>query len=179
MPADTPAITLRPVTADDLAMIEEWIGRPHWQEWWGDPTEETAGIRAMVEGRDTTRPFIFEVDGKSAGYTQYWFADEQKSDEKLGDHRWLASLPRGSVGIDISIAEASALSKGLGSAIVGAMARRLWHEGHRHITIDPHTGNSRAIRAYEKAGFRVIEELHGKTGDVLLMRFDPASLKDD
>lgn len=178
MKAEAPAITLRPLTADDLPMLEEWIGRPHWQEWWGDPAEEIAHIRNKVEGRDTTRPFIFEVDGSPAGYIQYWFADDQKTAEALAKHPWLAAFPAGSVGIDLSIAEAKSLSKGLGSATVRAMADRLWAEGHRHITIDPHAENHRAIRAYEKAGFRPIPELIGKTDDYLIMLFHPDAAED-
>lgn len=178
MKADRPNISFRPVIADDLAMLEEWIGRPHWQQWWGEPAEEIAKIVGKVEGRDTTRPFIFEVDGKSVGYVQYWFADEQKTEEALASHPWLALLPAGSVGIDISIAEAGSLSKGVGSATVRAMANRLWAEGHRHITIDPHKENHRAIRAYEKAGFRPIEQLAGKTDEFLIMLFHPDPTED-
>ena len=42
------------------------------------------------------------------------------------------------------------------------------------LVIDPEPGNLRAIRAYEKAGFRPVPHLLGRTGDgVLIMQFDP------
>lgn len=176
MKAERPAITIRPMTADDLPMLAEWIARPHWQEWWSDPTEEIAHIRGKIEGRDTTRPFIFEVNEEPAGYIQYWFAEDQKTAQELAEHPWLASFPTGSVGIDISIADSRSLSKGLGSATVRVMAESLWAKGHRHITIDPHAENHRAIRAYEKAGFRPIDSLSGQTGDYLIMRYDPENI---
>ena len=46
-------------------------------------------------------------------------------------------------------------------------------EGHETIIIDPDPANTRAVRAYEKAGFRPIPALEGRTGeDVLVMQHD-------
>ena len=174
MQADAPDIRLRPATADDLPMLEGWIGRPHWQQWWGPPETEVARIRAMVEGRDSTRPFIFEIDGAPAGYAQCWFVADERDEDRLRAYPWLALLPDDGVGLDISIGDEAHLSRGIGSTVIGMLARRLWAQGRRAIHIDPHAGNARAIRAYEKAGFRVIEALRGRTGDMVLMRFHPS-----
>lgn len=176
MKPDAPEIAIRPMTMDDLPMLTDWIARPHWQEWWGDVDEEVGYLRDMLEGRDTARPFVFEIGGEPAGYTQYWFADDEQTDERLAEHPWLALLPKGTVGIDIGIAEAGELSRGLGSSVVRMMAETLWQDGHREIIIDPDPDNKRAVRAYEKAGFRVVQELVGKTQDFLIMRFDPDNL---
>ena len=46
--------------------------QPHWQEWWGDVETEIRYIDDMIQGRDTTRPFIFQFDGKDLGYIQVW-----------------------------------------------------------------------------------------------------------
>ena len=46
-------------------------------------------------------------------------------------------------------------------------------EGYETIIIDPDPENGRAVRAYQKAGFRPIPELEGKTPGVLLMKHDP------
>lgn len=178
MPTDTDQIAkpvLRPLTEADLSMAAEWIGRPHWQEWWDDPDEAIARIRDKIEGRDTTRPFIFEIDGRPVGYVQYWFVADQRTSEHLTDYPWLALLPDDTVGVDISIGDEADLSKGIGSTVVRMMAQMLWEDGHREIIIDPDAGNARAVRAYEKAGFRPIEALHGKSGDFLIMRFDPSN----
>ena len=48
--------------------------------------------------------------------------------------------------------------------------------GFSQIIIDPDPNNIRAVRAYEKAGFRPIAELAGKTGDSLIMRHVASSV---
>ena len=176
MPADTAEITtpvLRPATEADLPMLAEWIARPHVQEWWGDAERQVAGIRAKLDGRDTTRPFVFETGAKPAGYAQYSFFDDHKTPGQLAETPWLNLLPEGAVGIDLFVAEAGSLSRGIGSTVVRMMAQMLWRQGHRSILIDPDVKNARAVRAYEKAGFRPIDALRDKTDNYLIMRFDP------
>ena len=47
--------------------------------------------------------------------------------------------------------------RGLGTEALRRVVRELIGErGHHRITIDPATGNTAAIRAYEKAGFRPV-----------------------
>ena len=65
-------ITFRPVTLSDLPLVADWMAGAHWVEWWGAPETELADLRAMIEGRDTTRPFLFCLDGAPLGYIQVW-----------------------------------------------------------------------------------------------------------
>lgn len=165
-----PAIAFRPVTARDLPMLAAWLRAPHWREWWGDPDGELGHIRAMVEGRDTTRPFIIEVDGAPVGYIQRWSIRDARVEPWLTEAPWLTRLPDDAVGVDLSLADCARLGQGLGSAALAAFVARLRAEGRRSIVIDPDPGNRRAVRAYEKAGFRPIPSLLGRTGDSLLMQ---------
>ena len=48
------------------------------------------------------------------------------------------------------------LDRGHGTAFVRAHVERLWREGAPAVGTDPHPDNGRAIRAYEKAGFRTV-----------------------
>jgi aminoglycoside 6'-N-acetyltransferase len=155
----------------DLPMVRRWLERPHVREWWGEPETELGCMRDMIEGRDTTRPFIFSVGGEPAGYIQYWFIGHHQNADWIADHPWLAELPSDAVGVDLSISEPGLLSRGVGSAVLRAFAERLAAEGHRTIIIDPDPANRRAVRAYEKAGFRPIPRLYGQTGDVLIMQY--------
>ena len=165
-------IGFRPVTAADLPMLADWIARPHWQACWDEPGEEVAHIRNMVEGRDTTRPFIFGEGGEDLGYIQVWRIADQRVEPWLTVAPWLRDLPDDAVGVDLSIADASRLGQGLGPRALGAFVAMLRAEGHRCIVIDPDPANLRAARAYTKAGFRRIPDLLGRTGDSLLMRHD-------
>jgi RimJ/RimL family protein N-acetyltransferase len=164
-------IEFRPVRSDDLAMLGEWMTRPHWQEWWGDASEEIGFVRDMVEGRDTTRPYLFLIGGEPAGYVQAWFIGDHQNEQWIAGNPWLAELPSDTVGVDISIADPQLLGRGVGTAVVSAFTRMLLAEGHTNIIIDPDSANRRAVRAYEKAGFRPIESLLGRSGDSLIMQF--------
>ena len=173
---DLPPIAFRPVTADDYALLERWMLAPHWRQWWGEPETELQYIRDMVEGRDTTRPFIFESifesGAKPVGYIQYWFVGHHQNEQWLGENLWLRELPEDAIGIDLSIGDEADLSKGLGSAVLGRFAADLHAKGFRNIIIDPDPQNHRAVRAYRKAGFLPIPHLQHRTGDVLLMQYE-------
>lgn len=169
-------IAFFPVAPHHYPLLRKWLHEPHMREWWGDPEEELGFILDMVEGRDTTRPFLILLDGEPVGYIQYWFIGHHQNEEWTRDNPWLLELPPETIGIDLSIGDVSLLSQGIGSAALRLFARNLHDEGHRTIVIDPDPANLRAVRAYEKAGFRPVPHLAGHTGEgVLIMQFDPAS----
>ena len=78
---------------DDQDKAPAADGAPHLREWWGDPQTELGHIRDMVEGRDTTRPYIFHVDGEPLGYIQVWYIGHHQNEPWIRDHPWLAALP--------------------------------------------------------------------------------------
>jgi RimJ/RimL family protein N-acetyltransferase len=168
-----PQYQFRPMSAEDLPLMRSWLTRPHVAQWWGDPDTELGYIRDMIEGRDTTRPFIFSVDGEPMGYIQYWFIGDHQNATWIADHPWLAELPSDAVGVDLSIGEPGSLSQGIGSAVLRAFTERLLAQGYRTVVIDPDPQNGRAVRAYERAGYRAIPRLLGRTGDTLIMQYQP------
>ena len=168
-----------PMTADDLPLMRRWLEEPHVAQWWGEPDTELGYIRDMIEGRDTTRPFIFSVDGKPTGYIQFWFVGDHQNETWIADHPWLAELPSETVGVDLSIGEADKLGQGIGSGVLQEFTEHLLLEGHGPIIIDPDPSNVRAVRAYEKAGFRPIPRLLGRTGDTLIMQYEPIGIGTD
>ena len=140
-------IAFRPVAADDLPMLADWLARPHWQEWWGDPETELGYIRDMIEGRDAScRPYIFSMDGEPAGYIQVWEIGLHQTPEWAADHPWLMELPSDAVGVDLSLASEANLSRGTGSAVLRRFVGTLLAEGRRTIVIDPDPANGRARR---------------------------------
>ncbi|WP_244530540.1 GNAT family N-acetyltransferase [Salaquimonas pukyongi] len=143
----------------------------HWREWWGDPDIELQYIRDMVEGRDSTRPYIFSVDGTDTGYIQYWFIGDSQCEPWKTQEPWVMSLEANTIGIDLSIGSERDLSKGIGSLVLSTFAEQLVQQGHTRIIIDPDPGNRRAIRAYEKAGFEPIPGLADSFPSVHLMEY--------
>ncbi|QKC80644.1 GNAT family N-acetyltransferase [Mesorhizobium sp. NZP2077] len=154
----------RPVTEKDLPMIAGWLAEPHVAEWWDDPETEIAEIRAHIDSI-SVEPLIVELDGKPIAYLQSY-------DPHLEDDHPYADQPFGTLGIDLSIGRPELLGIGHGSAIVRQFVEDLFDEGVPRVIIDPDPANLRAIRAYEKAGFRAIDRRQSRHGDVVLMAID-------
>jgi aminoglycoside 6'-N-acetyltransferase len=85
--------------------------------------------------------FTVEVDGEVAGAVQYHEEDDP-------DYRH--------AGMDIFLSEASQ-GRGLGPDALRTLARYLFEQrDHHRLTIDPAADNDRAIRAYQRVGFRPV-----------------------
>jgi aminoglycoside 6'-N-acetyltransferase len=165
MPRDR-VYSFRPVTEADLTMLAGWLAQPHIVAWWDDPEIGLAEIRENIDSI-SVEPLIIELDGQPIGYLQSY-------DPHLEDDHPYRDQPFGTLGIDISIGRPELLGIGHGSAIVRQFAEELFAEGAPRIIIDPDPGNGRAIRAYEKAGFRRIGERTSQYGNVILMARDAA-----
>jgi aminoglycoside 6'-N-acetyltransferase len=63
-------------------------------------------------------------------------------------------------GIDLFIGEPDWWNKGIGTKAVSLLIKHLcFTMGARRVVIDPHINNPRAIRCYEKCGFKKIKVL--------------------
>lgn len=172
MRAEANPICFQPVGQEDLKLLDQWLHEPHIRKWWGDPEKELELIRDMVEGRDSTRPFLILLEDEPVGYIQCWRVDDYQNEAWLEDNPWLGNLPAGTVGVDLSIGDPDRLSQGIGSRALKAFVEKLIEEGRRSIIIDPDPANERAVRAYRKAGFRPIPHLVGHSGDSLIMQYE-------
>jgi RimJ/RimL family protein N-acetyltransferase len=162
-----PTITFRPLAATDLPVLHEWLQRPHWRQWWGEPgahAEVQAEYGAYIADASMVQPHIALLDGRPLGYIQSYVAMGS------GDGWWEDESDPGVRGIDQSIADAADLNRGLGTLMVQAFVRKLFEDPQvTRIQTDPHPDNRRAIRCYEKAGFRVHGEIETPDGPALLM----------
>ena len=159
-----PRYGFREVTDADLPMIAGWLTRPHMREWWDDPETEIAAIREHIDSV-SVEPLIIELDGEAIGYLQTY-------DPHLEDGHPYQDQPFGTLGIDLSIGEPELVGIGHGSALLCQFVEELFSEGVPRVIIDPDPANARAIRAYEKAGFRPLGERVSVYGHVLLMARD-------
>jgi aminoglycoside 6'-N-acetyltransferase len=157
----TPLYQFRPMTAADLPMVRGWLTAPHVLEWWGDPVEQFGLV-----GDDLDHPamdqFVVAVDDRPFAYLQCY--DPLAWPENgLGEH------PLGTRGIDQFIGELDLIGRGHGSAFIRAYTDRLLAAGAPRVLTDPDPNNHRAIRAYEKAGFRREHIVDTPDGLALLM----------
>ena len=155
----------RAVTEADLPMLSAWLAEPHVAEWWNDrPGTALAEIVEAMDS-DSTEPLVVELDGKPIGYVQSY-------DPHLEDDHPYQDQPFGTLGIDVTIGVPELVGIGHGSRLVRAFVEILFEEGCPRVIIDPHPGNGRAIRAYEKAGFRRLGERITPFGPALIMAID-------
>lgn len=126
-------VVLRPLEPS-VALELAKLGRdPEVAHWWPNMTPED------LLGDERTYAFAIELDGRPIGVAQAW-------EENEPDYRH--------AGIDLFIA-APWHGQGLGTDTVRTLARYLVRErGHHRVTIDPALENERAIRCYERVGFK-------------------------
>jgi aminoglycoside 6'-N-acetyltransferase len=133
------------MTAADLPMIRRWLETPHVGEWWHDPAEQFELVSGDLDHPDMAQ-FIVTTGGRAFAYLQCY--NLSAWDSGFGPQ------PAGTRGLDQFIGEPDMLGRGHGSAFIRAFAERLLTNGTPRVVIDPDPSNTRAIRAYEKAGFK-------------------------
>jgi aminoglycoside 6'-N-acetyltransferase len=142
-PADDRTLTgdrvvLRPATHDDATTIVGVLTDPDVARWW--PNETLERVRAGIAD-DEEHGFVVEHDGTVIGFVQYW----EESDPEYRH-----------AGIEIALLPAWH-GQGLGTDIVRTLVGfLLGPRAHHRVTIDPAASNARAIRCYEKVGFRPV-----------------------
>jgi aminoglycoside 6'-N-acetyltransferase len=159
-------VVLRPLTEGDIPWVGEMLAAPEIARWWHEYDEARIRRDLFASG---DRWFAIELEGEPVGAVGTW-------EEPEPDYRH--------AGIDISLAPRF-LDQGLGADAVRALARWLFEEqGHHRVVIDPATDNARAIRCYERVGFRAVGVMRsyerdpaGGWRDGLLMDLLPEDLR--
>lgn len=161
-------VWLRPMTEDDLPMLHEWLNRPHIVQWWGgerpslDVVRQEYSPRALMQQNVT--PYIGMLGDRPFAYAQSYVALGS------GDGWWDDITDPGVRGIDQSIAHAELLGQGLGTQLVRALVDLVFDDpAVTRIQTDPSPENLRAIRCYEKAGFRPVNFIDTPDGPALYM----------
>jgi aminoglycoside 6'-N-acetyltransferase len=131
-------LRLRPVGPGDRSRLREILSEPSVARWW-TPGSPDHVVDEWLELDDDTTILVIEVDGRVVGSLQFF--------EESGEDYRHAS-------IDLFL-DTTHQDQGLGSEALRTVARHLFEErGHHRLTIDPAAANVRAIRAYERVGFR-------------------------
>jgi aminoglycoside 6'-N-acetyltransferase len=127
-------IVLCPLAAADIPALLAIAAEPEVARWWGELTE--SDLRAELAAAQT---FTIRHEDEVVGLAQF-------SEETEPDFR--------SAGIDLFLTT-RLHDRGLGADAVRTLARHLIRDrGHHRLTIDPSLENERAIRCYERVGFK-------------------------
>jgi aminoglycoside 6'-N-acetyltransferase len=128
-------VTLRRIEPADREPLKAIRDEPEVIRFWGEQTPEWPGDDESVE------EWVIELDGEVAGFIQ--FSEEPHEDYRHAD-------------VDILLATRHH-GQGLGTDAMRTICTYLIERrGHHRITLTTWPHNARAIRLYEKLGFRQV-----------------------
>ncbi len=161
------SVSLRRASAADAPRLAAIIALPSVAEWWGRHEPATIVEEVIAPGDDTVT-YAIDVAGQVVGLVQYW----EENDPQFRH-----------AGIDIFL-DPACHGRGLGADAVRTVARHLFADrGHHRVVIDPAADNHRAIRSYQRVGFRPVgvmrrywRDPQGHLRDGLLMDLLPEDL---
>jgi aminoglycoside 6'-N-acetyltransferase len=133
----------------DLPLLERWLRSPHVVRWWGTPDLHLTEL--AQRSRDTHA--VITAGGRPVGYL-CWQRPSPSELEAAG----LTDLPEDLVDIDILIGEPELLGRGVGPRALVLLLAKLHGEGVGFAGLGTSTSNRVAIRAFEKAGFRLFRD---------------------
>jgi aminoglycoside 6'-N-acetyltransferase len=139
-------IQLRPLQTSDLELLESWLLEPHVSPWYARPAEDLAWAADPPAGGNQA---IIVADDQDVGYLRW-----QRVDRATLDSIGLDDIPENSVDADI-ILGAGGLGRSVGSSALEALVSELRRDPSVPlIGLTTELANTRAHRAFERAGFR-------------------------
>jgi RimJ/RimL family protein N-acetyltransferase len=159
-------ITFTPLKAGHLPLLFKWLQKPHVKIWWDPGVDLTPELLQEKYGsypdgyyvedgiKKPLRAFIVEVDHQPVAYTQLYDIRNYPGADSIPEVQLLASC----TGLDIFIGDEAYVGKGFGTAILKEVLSQYVVPTHDACFVDPDKSNLKAIRAYEKAGFRILQE---------------------
>ena len=128
-------LLLRPASVDDAEALATILAEPDVARWWGPNT-----VTDVRDELQTSPSYLVAVNGEAIGWLQVHEQTEPM-------------YP--SVAFDIAVTT-SLHGHGYGSEALRVAIAHFAAHGHHRFTIDPAIENERAIRCYERVGFRPV-----------------------
>lgn len=129
------------------AKLDYWLHQPHVTQWWGNP--ERVWKKILQHPPENTAVIV--ADDIPVGYLCW----QKPTPEEL-KAAGLEDLPNDLVDIDIMIGDPDFIGYGIGPRALTCLLIRLQRDSSiSSAGLATSISNTRAIRAYEKAGFRL------------------------
>jgi aminoglycoside 6'-N-acetyltransferase len=142
-------VVLRPVVVEDAEALRAIRSEPEVARYWGPPQEGWPLEEPGTELPDVVMLAI-ESGGELIGFAEYF--EEPDPDARSAD-------------MDIFITT-RLHARGLGTEAFSVLAEHLLDDrGHHRLTLGADPGNARAIRMYERLGFRRVGILEAAARD--------------
>ncbi|MDA8344653.1 MAG: GNAT family N-acetyltransferase [Thermaerobacter sp.] len=149
-------LCFRPLTAEDLPLLQRWLSEGAALEWYAlrvPPTAEAVSRKYLprVRGEEPVDAKILLIAGQPAGYFQSYRLED------FPDHPAAAYAKR-AAGIDFFLAQEH-VGHGVGPRAIAAFVREVVF-ARPEVEIcfaDPAPRNQRSVRALRRAGFREVQ----------------------
>ena len=159
-------LTLRRATVEDAPLLRRWDDEPHVVA--SDPTSDWQWETELAEDWPWRDQLIAEVDGVPIGFLQI-------IDPALEERHYWGDVRANLRAIDIRIGEAAYRGRGHGARMMALAIGRCFADPQvEAILIDPMASNVRAIRFYQRLGFKLLEERVFGKDRCLVHRLDRA-----
>jgi RimJ/RimL family protein N-acetyltransferase len=142
-------VRLRPATRHDWPLIRRWLARADIEDWWGPRTStEAAVLMALDAPHALCRIIESTATGEPIGYGH-------AVDATIWGDDLPEDLEPGTWDIDLFIATEAQRGNGAGTAALVLLKHEVFATTLAvAVAVFPSIENERAVRAYEKAGFR-------------------------
>lgn len=153
---DEDKISFKKLQLKDLPLMYEWQNQPFVKEWYSrDEDTSLKGINERyiprIEGKKPIDCFIVYYEKTPVGFMQTYKIDD------IPDYAQKLEMDTSGYGaVDLFIGNKDFFGKGLGNKMLRKFISEvtLKLEGVTKVLIGPEPGNFRAIKSYEKAGFK-------------------------
>lgn len=161
------------MTEKDIPLWLEWSNKPHVKDVWFIEGYETRDyIYQKIKDNKYDYAYIIKINNNPIGYIVCCdlYAYKIYCEKPKG---LFTDEPPGVFCMDLFIAEEDYLNKGYGTQIVKLFAQKIFDEfPAKIIYIDPAITNKRAIRCYEKAGFKFTRTANDGICDCYIMKLE-------
>ncbi|NUR64001.1 MAG: acetyltransferase [Catenulispora sp.] len=157
---------LRPLR--DLTVLHAWMNDPEVAAFWdlAGPREVLDRHIAAVLSAAHSEPYLGRLDGEAMSYWEIYQADQ----DPLAEHY---PARHGDVGIHLLIGPGGYRGRGIGSALIRAVADwALSRTASTRVVSEPDLRNQRSIRAFTNAGFEARGVLELPDKQAVLMVYD-------
>src|SRR5918998_1496641 len=154
-------LTWRPLAADDLPMLAEWLREPQVGRWWNhdsSPQGVERDFGPSVRGEEPGEDLVVLLEGRPVGLLQRSVIADYP--EELDEFATLVEVPEGAVELDYLIGEPNLRGRGLGARMIAAAVADTWQTrpGVSAVLVSVVAANVASWRALEKAGLTRIAE---------------------
>ena len=161
-------MNFRCATLDDKSLLIKWHKAAHVQEFWDTSDNQLNNMLGFLEGRKDIFEYWICSDAKDIDFALI-MTSEFIDDGSPGLENYEKYFAKGGPthSIDFMIGEESHLGRGLASVVLGSFMKFLKDRigvTKVRFLIDPDQRNLKAVKAYERAGFKKVGEFTPKLG---------------